>query len=206
MVVSDSLILEAQRTSAASVHEASGRKGAFPETIRPIDREMAFCGRAFTVRCPSGDNLWIHQALAELSEGDVLVVDAGPQGAHYGYWGEIMATAAVTAGAAALVISGGVRDMLGLIRIGLPTFSASITTRGTVKNPQGNGIIRESIRIGEVVINPGDFIMGDADGVVVLTPEQAFEAIPKAIERDNKEVAILERIRAGELTLNVYNL
>lgn len=206
MSVSDELIHAARKTSVASVHEAAGRKGALPEFLRPVDLQMQMCGRAFTVRCPSGDNLWIHKALQALAPGDILVVEAGPHGKMYGYWGEIMATAAVTAKASGLLISGGVRDMLRLIEIGLPTFSASVTMLGTVKAADGDGAIREPVRIGEVIIRQGDLVMGDADGVIALSPEQALAAVPKAIERDQKEVAILERIRAGESTLDVYNL
>lgn len=206
MIVTDVLLTEAQKTSVSSVHEAAGRKGALPQVLRPLDPAMRTCGRAFTVRCPSGDNLWIHHALVGASAGDVLVVDAGPSGASFGYWGEIMATAAITARLSGLVITGGVRDMLQLIEIGLPTFSVSVTMQGTVKQADGDGAIGEPVRVGDVIVRPGDLVMGDADGVIVLSPEQAAAAIPRALDRDEKEIEILRRIRAGESTLDVYNL
>lgn len=206
MIVDDVLVSEARKTSVSSVHEAAARKGALPHFLRPLDLSMQMCGRAFTVRCPSGDNLWIHHALAAASAGDVLVVDAGPSGADFGYWGEIMATAAVTADLSGLVITGGVRDAVQLIEIGLPTFSAAVTMRGTIKQADGDGAIREPVRLGEVTVRQGDFVMGDADGVLVLPPDAAALAIPRAIERDQKEIEILRRIRAGESTLDVYNL
>ena len=91
--ISDALIAAAAELSAATLHEAAQRAGALPAAIRPVDASMRLCGRALPVRCPSGDNLWIHRALAVAQPGDVLVVDSG-EGA-FGYWGEIMATAAL---------------------------------------------------------------------------------------------------------------
>ena len=206
MKVSDELVAEALKTSVASVHEAAGRAGALPADIRPIDMDSVLCGRAFTVRCPSGDNLWIHKALSDARPGDVLVIDAGPNGEQFGYWGEIMATAAIASGLAGIVISGGVRDVKRLRELGLPTFSASITMRGTIKDPEGDGALRDIVRMGEVAIRTGDFVMGDADGLIAISPERAAAAVPAAIERDQKEHSILQRISAGAKTIDVYKL
>jgi 4-hydroxy-4-methyl-2-oxoglutarate aldolase len=197
------LIDRAARLSAATLHEASGRRGALPATIRSIDRSMRMTGIALPVRCPAGDNLWIHEALAVCRPGDVLVVDTGG-GVEFGYWGEIMATAAIARGAAGLVITGGVRDSLRLIDLGLPTFSSTITIRGTGKDRNGDGAVGEPVRIGEIVVRAGDLVFGDADGVIILTPEQARQAIPASEKRDADEVEIIERIKAGALTLDVY--
>lgn len=201
----DELVVAAARLSSASLHEAARRAGALPAVLKPIDPAMRLCGRALPVRCPAGDNLWIHRALAEGRPGEVLVVEAGG-GVDFGYWGEIMATAAIARGLAGLVITGGVRDSLRLIELGLPTFSAGISIRGTAKDPNGAGAVGEPIRIGEVVIRRGDLVFGDADGVVVLDPETAAAAVPAAACRDADEVAILEQVRAGALTLDVYKL
>lgn len=196
---------EAQGLSSASLHEAAGRIGALPSAIKPIERSMTVHGPALPVRCPPGDNLWIHRAMAEAQRGDVLVVDCGP-GAEFGYWGEIMATSAKALGIAGLVITGGVRDLLALIDIGLPTFSANICIQGTVKDPLGDGAVCESIRIGSVPVRRGDLVVGDADGVLVLTPEAASRAIPIARDRDARELVILDRVRAGARTIDVYDL
>jgi 4-hydroxy-4-methyl-2-oxoglutarate aldolase len=203
--VHDELVAAAARLSAASLYEAARRAGALPANLKPIHPSMRLCGRALPVRCPAADNLWIHRALAEARAGEVLVVDTGA-GAEFGYWGEIMATAAIARGLAGLVITGGVRDSLRLLELGLPTFSAGICIRGTGKDPNGAGAVGEPVRIGEVVVRRGDLVFGDADGVVVLGPEAAAAAVPAAAQRDADEVAILAEIRAGALTLDVYKL
>lgn len=201
----DDLVAAAAGLSSASLHEAARRAGALPAILKPTHPAMRLCGRALPVRCPAGDNLWIHRALAEAQPGEVLVVETGA-GAEFGYWGEIMATAAIARGLAGLVITGGVRDSLRLVELGLPTFSAGVCIRGTVKDPNGAGAVGEPVRIGEVVVRRGDLVFGDADGVVVLDPETAAAAVPAAAQRDADEVAILDQVRAGALTLDVYKL
>jgi 4-hydroxy-4-methyl-2-oxoglutarate aldolase len=203
--VDDDLIAGAAGLSAASLHEAAFKAGALPAVLKPLHPAMRLCGRALPVRCPAGDNLWIHRALAEASLGDVLIVETGT-GVDYGYWGEIMATAAIARGLAGLVITGGVRDSVRLVALGLPTFSAGLSIRGTIKNTNGDGAVGQPVRVGEIVVRRGDLVFGDADGVVVLDPETAALAVPAAVQRDADEVAILEQVRAGALTLDVYNL
>lgn len=199
------LLAEAAKLSTATLHEAAGKAGALPAAIKPVDPIMRLGGRALPVKCPPGDNLWIHRALAVAGPGDVLVVATG-DGVEFGYWGEIMATAAQARGIAGLVITGGVRDVDALRRLGLPTFSACICIRGTVKDPAGDGAVGEPVRIGDVTVSKGDLVVGDADGVVVLTPAKARTAVPASFVREEQEAAILERVRAGALTLDVYNL
>jgi 4-hydroxy-4-methyl-2-oxoglutarate aldolase len=189
----------------ASIHEAAGRSGALPSHIKPVSAAMTVAGPALPVCCPPGDNLWIHRALFEAKPGEVLVVDCG-SGDEYGYWGEIMATSALAQGVAGLVITGGVRDSLALIALGLPTFSGRICIRGTGKDPSGDGAVGEPVIIGGIMINRGDLVIGDADGVLVLPAGSAEAAVAAARERDDKEVDILKRVRAGQPTLEVYNL
>ena len=203
--LSDAQVEAASKLSSATLHEAARRAGALPANLQALDPSMRLCGRALPVRCPAGDNLWIHRALAVAARGDVLVVDTGG-GVEFGYWGEIMATAAIARGAAGLVISGGVRDSRRLIDLGLPTFSACRSIRGTGKDPNGDGAVGEPVRFGEVVVRRGDLVFGDADGVVVLTPEVASTAIPAGARRDAGEIAILDQVRAGVSTLDVYKL
>lgn len=156
------------------------------------------------MRCPAGDNLQIHHALAVARPGDVLIIDTGAEGLGFGYWGEIMATAAITAKLAGIVITGGVRDTQQLIRMGLPTFSAAVSIRGTSKARDADGAVGEPVRIGEITVRPGDLVVGDADGVVLLAAESAGGVIAAAEERDRKEAEILDRIRGGARTLDVY--
>jgi 4-hydroxy-4-methyl-2-oxoglutarate aldolase len=204
-IAHDPLVAAAAGLSAASLHEAARKAGALPAVLKPIDPAMRLCGRALPVRCPAGDNLWIHRALSEAQPGEALVVETGA-GVDFGYWGEIMATAAIARGLAGLVITGGVRDSLRLVELGLPTFSVGISIRGTVKDPVGPGAVGEPVRIGEVVVRRGDLVFGDADGVVVLDAETAAAAVPTAARRDADEAVILEQVRAGALTLDVYKL
>lgn len=191
--------------SSASLHEAAGRRGALPSAIKPVDRQMSVQGPALPVRCPPGDNLWIHRALAAVQPGEVLVVECGP-GTEFGYWGEIMATSAIALGAAGLIITGGVRDSQQLIELGLPTFAGAICIQGTGKDSNGDGAVGEPIRIGAVTVRRGDLVVGDADGVVILPASDGPALIEAARDRDAKEAGILERVRAGALTLDVYNL
>jgi 4-hydroxy-4-methyl-2-oxoglutarate aldolase len=199
------VIARAAKLSAASLHEAAGRSGALPAALKAIHPAMRTCGSALPVQCPAGDNLWIHRALAVAEPGDVLVVDTGG-GTEFGYWGEIMATAALARNVAGLVITGGVRDSLRLIELGLPTFAATITIRGTAKDPKGDGAVGRPIRLGEAWVRKGDLVLGDADGVVVLSPATAVAAVPVAEKRDADETEILQRVRAGVSTLDLYEL
>jgi 4-hydroxy-4-methyl-2-oxoglutarate aldolase len=203
--LTDALISRAEALSSATLHEAAGRRGSLPAVLKPIERSMRFAGRALPVRSPSGDNLQIHLALAAALPGDVLVVETGT-GTEFGYWGEIMATAAIARRLKGIVITGGVRDSLRLIDLGLPTFAAAITVLGTRKDHAKDGAVGEPVRIGEVVVRRGDLVMGDADGVVVFPSDQAEQIIDASERRDAAEVAILEQIRGGALTLDVYKL
>lgn len=199
----DSLIERADSLSSATLHEASGRRGALPSNIKPIERSMRFAGRALPVRCPAGDNLPLHHALNEVQPGDVLVVDVG-EGELFGYWGEILATAAIVRNVAAIVISGGVRDSAQLIELGLPTFAATICIRGTGKDASKDGAVGEPVRIGDIVVRKGDLVMGDADGVVVFAADEAATIIAASEKREADEAEILKRVREGTPTLNVY--
>ena len=185
------------------MHEASGRKGALPSSIRPLDPQMRMAGTALPVRCPRGDNLWIHRALAVADPGDVLVIDAGWEN-DYGYWGEIMATMAVARKLAGIVISGGVRDTLRLVELSLPTFSSGVSILGTGKDQSGDGAVGEPVRMGEIVVRKGDLVIGDADGLASFPADGIGDLIARSEKRDEMEAQILERLRQGATTLEVY--
>ncbi|BBC30916.1 hypothetical protein SGFS_022100 [Streptomyces graminofaciens] len=189
--------------SSATLHEAAGRTGALPSVIGPAFAAARVAGPAFPVASPPGDNLWIHRAVYSAEPGDVLVVDVGG-GTEFGYWGEILSTAALARGLAGLVINGGVRDRDALTELGLPVFSAGLCIRGTGKDFDGTGSLGTPVRVGEVFVGRGDLVVGDADGVVVI-PQADIEAVLKAAaERETKEAALMRRIRAGERTLDLY--
>lgn len=201
-----SLLAQAEESlSAASLHEAAGRTGALPASIKPLAPHVRICGPAFPVRSPAGDNLFLHHAIYAAQPGDVLVVDVGPE-AEFGHWGDIMAAAAKRRGIAGLVITGGVRDSQQLVAMDFPTFAGCVSIRGTGKDPQGAGQVGEPVTIGGVTINAGDMVFGDADGVVVLPADNADLVIEKARARDRDEDAIVRRLQAGETTLSIYGL
>lgn len=204
-VLTDVSIGRAAALSTATLHESAGRAGALPSFIKPLDPTMHMAGKALPVRCPTGDNLWIHRALAVAQPGEILVIDAGPD-REFGYWGEVMATNAIARLLKGVVLTGGVRDSQRLIGLGLPTFSSSICIRGTAKDPLGKGSVGAPIQIGAVAIAAGDLIVGDADGLIALAPAIALAAIAAGERRDAEEKQILKRIRAGVSTLEIYNL
>ena len=190
---------------AATLHEAAGRIGALPSGIQPLSPELSVAGPAFPVVVPPGDNLWLHHAIAQASPGDVLVVSTG--GAReFGYFGEVMAVAALARGIAGLVIDGGVRDAAQMIALGFPVFADRRCIRGTIKDPRKSGSLGAPLTIGTTQIERDDLVVGDADGVVVI-PEPRIEAvIALGAEREAAEAEYFARLRAGETTLGVYHL
>jgi len=200
----DAALLEAARQlPAATLHEAAGKIGVLPPVIRPIAPSFAVCGPALTVHSPGGDNLWLHRALECAQPGDVMVVYTSGVYDH-GYWGEIMATAAQTAGLAGLVIDGCVRDAARMEDMGFPVFARGTCIRGTGKDFGATGWINSRILLGDVSVGPGDLIVGDRDGVVAIPHARIAEVIKASQEREAQEAGLLERLRAGESTMRVY--
>ncbi len=202
--VDPGLIARARALPSATVHEAAGRVGALPPAIKPVHPSMKLCGPAVTVHSPGGDNLWIHRALYVAKPGDVLVVYAN-EVHDYGYWGEIMSTAAQVRGLGGLVIAGGVRDIDLLERIGFPVFATGLCIRGTGKDHLARGWVNHPVLLGDITVHAGDLVLGDRDGVVVIGRERAAEVVQAAEQREAKEADVLKRIAAGERTLEVYN-
>jgi 4-hydroxy-4-methyl-2-oxoglutarate aldolase len=195
----------ARNLSAASLHEASGKRGALPAAIKPLSPAFRLCGWAFPVSSPPADNLWLHRAIYEAAAGDVLVVHISGL-SEAGYWGEIMTQAAIERKLAGLVIDGGVRDSQRLIELAFPIFSRGICIRGTSKDPSGQGALRTPVRFDDVEVRHGDLVVGDADGVVIIPQESATYVLEKAQARDAAEAVILKRLSQGERTLDIYNL
>lgn len=200
---SRALLDAAQRFPTATLHEASGRRGALPSALKPVAPAFRLCGPAFTVHAPAGDNLWLHRAIVAAQPGDVLVV--GVEGAYEaGYWGEIMSTSASARGLGGLVIDGCVRDGALLGEIGLPVFARGLCIRGTGKDFTARGWLNSPLLIGDVTVRPGDVVVGDGDGVVVLARDRLAETLDAARRREEKEAADLERLRRGETTIDLY--
>jgi 4-hydroxy-4-methyl-2-oxoglutarate aldolase len=201
----DALTLESARSvPTATLHEAGGRIGALPWQIKPVAPAFRVCGPAITVQSPGGDNLWLHRAIYVAEPGDVLLVHVS--GAHdYGYWGEIMATAARVRQLGGLVIDGCVRDGNLLADIGFPVFARGLCIRGTGKDFGARGWINHPLLFDDVSVKAGDLIVGDGDGVVAIPRERVAEVIAASQAREAKEAAALRRIEAGERTLELYN-
>jgi 4-hydroxy-4-methyl-2-oxoglutarate aldolase len=147
------------------------------------------------------DNMMLHRAIAAAGEGDVIVVYTSDFW-EAGYWGEIMAVASRARGIAGLVIDGCVRDAEPITALGFPVFSRGLCIHGTTKF--GKGTLNEPITIGQVTIQPGDIVVGDRDGVVIVPKGKTAEAIEKARAREEKEARVMERLRNGETTLEIY--
>lgn len=188
--------------STATLYEASKLDCACDPGLRAAWPDARVAGPAFTVRGVGGDNLALHHAVLAAPAGSVLVADM--QGAAHGHWGEILAVAAQSRGITGLVIDGGVRDVDELARIGFPVFARTTTVVGTVKDYAGD--FESPVRIGGIVVRAGDVIVGDADGVVVLPAEAAAEVVAKADQRVSDEQRIIEALRAGETTVDLYDL
>lgn len=197
------VVARAARLGAATLHEAAGRIGVLPSALKPVGRGMRLAGPAVTVHSPGGDNLWLHRAIYLAAPGDVLVVHVSG-GIDYGYWGEIMSTAAQVRGLGGLVIDGCVRDADLLEDIGFPVFAAGLCIRGTGKDHGARGWINHPLRLGDVTVAAGDLIVGDRDGLVALPRERAAEVVAASEAREAKEADVLQRLRAGERTLEIY--
>ena len=202
MTFSPEQLARARAFGSATLHEAAGRIGALPSAIKPIDEAWTMAGPAFTVHCPAGDNLWIHRGLYVAKPGDVMVVFPSG-GVEWGYWGDIMNTAAMAAGLTGLLIDGGVRDSAGLLKMGFPVFSHGVCIRGTIKDHDGVAFLARPVRIGEVLIQPGDLIVGDRDGTVAIPADRVAEVLDKAAAREADETAKIARIKAGERTIDI---
>lgn len=198
----DSSVLEGLKMqSVATVHEAMGRRGALDPAIKPIVRSMRTCGRALTVRCHTGDNLMLIKAISMAEPGDVIVADMGAA-KDSGPFGEVLAVECMIKGIAGLVVSCAVRDSVEIEQLGFPVFSNGLCVKGTAKATLGT--INHPICCGGQIINPGDIVLGDADGVVVVPQAEAGEVLKAAQERTKKEENVMKRLRAGESLFEIY--
>lgn len=193
------LVSELGTYSAAHIHEAQGRLGAIDSGVKPIDRDMSFCGSAYTVVCHPRDNLMLQVAISHAQPGDVLIVSSGDQPA--GQFGDVLGNACVARGIAALVTDGGVRDTRELRELGFPVFSKYVCIQGTVK--ESLGPINHPLIFGGQLIRPGDVIKGDCDGVVVVRREDLASAVEACKQREEAEAGYIARYHAGETPIDI---
>lgn len=201
--LSPKIIKELGMIPTSTLSDAMGRYGSMIHEIKPIDPNFHLAGPAYTIRCYVKDNLMLHYGLKMAKPGDILVVEAGGylEGA---FWGELMSLMAKRKGLGGIVLDTGVRDRRKLIEIGFPVFSRCVIPVGTLKDSPGS--INLPVQCGGVVVNPGDIIVGDDDGVVVIPKENTKTVLEKALEILKKEEDIRKRITLGETLFDILEL
>ena len=187
----------------ATVHEAQGRSGLMRPYMRPIYPTARLAGPALTVSSQPGDNLMIHASLDVCQPGDVLVVVTTSESTD-GMFGELLGVSCQAHGIAGLIIDAGVRDTAELTAMNFPVFAKAVSAQGTVKNTPGD--VNIPVVCAGAMINPGDVIVADADGVVVVPREKAAQVAQASERRLAKEEKTRQRLRNGELGLDFYGL
>lgn len=187
----------------ATVHEAQKRTGLMHPYMRPIFSSARAAGTAVTVSCHPGDNLMIHAAMAVAEPGDMLVVTTTSPSSD-GMFGELLAESCRAHGVVGLVIDAGIRDVSELEAMGFPAWSKAISAQGTVKATPGS--VNVNVVCAGAFVQPGDAIVADADGVVVVPRQHVAEVAQLGEARRQKEERARERLRAGELGLDMYGL
>jgi 4-hydroxy-4-methyl-2-oxoglutarate aldolase len=190
---------------AATIHEVVKASSVLPTTVVPIVKGAGMCGPAFTVDAGPGDNLWIHRAIYLAPAGAILVVSCG-QEYEYGYWGEILSTAAAQRKLGGALIDGCVRDAEALQAIGFPVFARGLCVRGTGKRPAQERGVGKVISIGDTLVAPGDVILGDGDGVISLPATSVKPALLDGAQRLIKERNVLNGLHTGGTSLNLLGL
>ncbi len=184
-----------------NVCDANGKGGNMDSGIKPIDPRSKLVGPAVTVQCQPADNLILHKAIYQAAPGSVLVIDAHGY-TEAGPFGGIMSTACMARGIAGVILDGACRDANEIQDMGFPFFIRALNPGGTVK--ESLGPINQTIQCGGVIVRPGDLVVGDRDGVVVIEQEKARDVLKRARGIFDREVKIMELLHQGKSTLEIY--